>query len=121
MNFFKDGFTAVPIRWYFADAGAKFLPGPTLFASSRWASLKSGPWFGPGEVLGAPKTFDYGVNSSQKKGLKFCGQLSWYADGISVKDGIVPDPDCCPTIPNVVVVSSSVQATGSSVAKSTPS
>jgi len=112
MNFYRDGFNAVPIRWFFAAPGAMTFPGVNLFVSNNWWKNRGQIWPHVGEVEGAARTYDKGSNGNQKMGVKFCGELEWYQYGISVHDGIIPDPNCCPDAPLVADISVVTQAAG---------
>jgi hypothetical protein len=106
MNFYRDGFHAVPVRWYFCSKGAKRLPFPTVFASQIWAYNKDGPWPPLGEVLGQARVYDAGLNIHGKAGQSTCMDAFHALNGIGVDEGFVPKLDCCgplKAIPGVLV------------------
>lgn len=85
MRFWSDSSLSIPVRWFFADADAKIFPGHHRFASGNWASDRDN-WPGPGEVLGAPRTWSNGNLIGNLPGRKFCGPRAAFEDGASLAD-----------------------------------
>lgn len=112
MNFFRDGFRAVPVRWFFAAPTAQLFPGISTFKSANWDSDKNATWPLLGEVQGAPRRWDNGNNANGKMGDHYCGKLEWYETGVSVHDVIPPTSECCPSNPQLVLVSATCNAVG---------
>jgi hypothetical protein len=95
MRFYRDSDRTHKVRWFFCDAKAKRLPFYTVFASGNWLQDHRQDWPGVGEVKGAPRTWNNGLNRNQKKGNHACGTADMYARGLSIEDNYVRDPNCC--------------------------
>lgn len=80
MRFFVDSDQEVDVQWYWASPGAKVFPGPHLFASGNWETLKFG-WQGPGEVEGAPRIWNNGRTPIDRPGTQYAGPLEGFTEG----------------------------------------
>jgi hypothetical protein len=93
-----DDHSPVAVRWFRADPGARFFPGPTPFRSLNWEDPKQIRELGE-QSLARP--WVVGENSEGYRGRNFCGDLqAWHTGGVS---GVDPDittdaegrcPDC---------------------------
>jgi hypothetical protein len=121
--FFKPGGTPLPIRWYFVDDAAPWLPFPTVFNSNNWAERS---------LIGADQAGELtGVSRPYQKGQAPGGPLSFYPCGdaddfmgngepASGSDRAWVLPSCCTTfkflINNAVAFIDSYQASFNGVA-----
>jgi streptogramin lyase len=89
MRLYTDSDQTTAVRWFFADENAKLFPGPTRFNSLNWSSDH---WRadGPGEVMGAIRTYSRGEPARFQTGQRFCGTLDQFRDGASINDRRFP-------------------------------
>lgn len=80
-----DGKYEVTLQWYPAPPGARWFPGPHLFASADWSEQrKEFGWPPPGEKKGSQRRFYAGLGPC----LEYTGQgpplgdPSWYLGGV---------------------------------------
>jgi hypothetical protein len=81
MRFWTQTTQSVPIRWVFAQPGAKALPFPHLFASANWAQDKAARWDGIGEVPGIPRPWSNGRSEAPLPGDHYCGTAEQFFNG----------------------------------------
>lgn len=97
------------VQWQWAD-GMPFLPIRTCFGSINWSRGGDAADTGPGEVVGAPRTWVNGapIVSYPSPPTGYCGTESQWADGFGSDplpalpidgDGL---PGCCTETPPVV-------------------
>lgn len=82
MRMYRDSDVSFPVRWFFVDDDAKNFPEHTLFGSGNWASDRN-DWPGPGEVLGAPRTWVDGAPIPFLDGQKYAGPLDGFMRGVA--------------------------------------
>lgn len=71
MRLWQDDATAIPVRWFRADPGAKIVSFPHNFLSSVWDQFREDPPLGD---LGTVKhTYDKGINAVGYDGTNRCG------------------------------------------------
>ncbi len=80
MRFFTNSDEAIEVRWYPAPEGAQAMPY-TRFASGDWAYERV-DWKGPGEVLGAPRTWINWDTPASARGDHYCGTPDEWRNGI---------------------------------------
>lgn len=108
MRFGDDPESERSVRWQFVPEGTPVLDRPTVFGSIQWGARE--PTSGPGEVVGAPRSYDRGVPLPWPYGAGPCGTDQQWAEGFG--SGSLPElplgpdgvPLCCGSMPPVPVV-----------------
>jgi hypothetical protein len=85
MTFWRDSELRVPIRWYFTDPKAPFLPFYNRFSSGNWSDVKD-RWPGVGEFLGAPRRWVNGFQRPQPLQQGFRGNPFEWANGLLIRN-----------------------------------
>ncbi len=107
---FFDSEIEVPIIWFFAEPGAKYLGFWNRFSSLNWEPDHTEVNPGVGEQNPRPRPYRKGSLPFPIgfEGLRFCGTQKMFEEGASILDaaiprflGIVPEP-CLPE--NVIVI-----------------
>lgn len=84
MRFFKDDPLEIPVLWYRCAPDAKDFPFYHHFASRNWDSFPDYDRGQVGEVPGAKRPWNAGINPGVYDGQSFFGLPAWFVEGAPV-------------------------------------